>query len=840
MKSRFFTLSTVQVGASILSASLAPIVATAQSDAEANGGSLEVVLVTAQRREQALADVPISMEALSGEAISQQGFVDVEAMSKFSPSLNINASNQNNQGMRMRGVGTDSNSLSIEQAVPIFIDGVVFGRGSNAFAAFLDIQRVEVLKGPQPIYFGQNATAGAISIVSRRPGDTWEGYVQAEAGSNNRISGEGAVGGPLSDSFGIRLAGKYEEDEGFMTDAITGNPFPRREAKAGRVMATWKPTEQLGIVAKVETTNVLSGGRAIKPVGITPRNDVGMNVLFTDAFTGVSWAHYDLDRLNRLDNNLGIAEGPSFLSPPRTVIRGAAVGSLNTTSPIADLTGIADQIDFTSRGDMDLTHGFMEINYEFANEIALTGNSGFSMLDRTFLQQFGGGGPFIFTSTERFEDVTQLSQELRLTSPSGGFLEWVGGVYYQTIEMETGSRSYRSRLNPAPSFGGTISHNNGIDHQEDDTWLSAFANFTFNIVESFSIDAGARWTKVEKDGGVVGLGSLWTRAGVPILPAPGSTPAQAITQLNGARPDGVTPWAPTGESIAAKFEDTNVSPQVVLRWRPTADLSLYAKYAESFKAGGFDSSVSQVITPVEAFVFDSEFSENYEIGARATFLNGRLVLNGTLFENTFSDMQVSAFNDALLTTTITNVAEQRVRGLEFDGQLRVTDDLSLSLSGALMDGEIVKFPGAPCTTAERDFGLCTGPGAGGTIDRSGQDSLYTPDWSAILGVDYSRPVTDSLEISFNANYLYSSGYETGYDQVIGYDAYDDLSLNLGIGTISGSWRVAAYARNVLEPLPSYRAENDRNILTGFGGAMVSLSASNFASYGVQLRVNFGQ
>ncbi|NNE37625.1 MAG: TonB-dependent receptor plug domain-containing protein, partial [Gammaproteobacteria bacterium] len=163
--------------------------------------TLEEIIVTAQRREQSLQEVPISITTVSAAEILQQGFREMEDIESFVPSVEIEA-NLHDTSITIRGMGNDVANMSVEQSAPMFVDGVTFGRGSMIDIAFLDIERIEVLAGPQPIAFGQNAVAGAFSVTTKKPTAEWEGDITAEAGNFGRLSVEGGVGGPISDTWG--------------------------------------------------------------------------------------------------------------------------------------------------------------------------------------------------------------------------------------------------------------------------------------------------------------------------------------------------------------------------------------------------------------------------------------------------------------------------------------------------------------------------------------------------------------------------------------------------------------------------------------------------------------
>lgn len=205
------------------------LVLTSASNLQAQ--QLEEVIVTAQRREQSLQEVPISIHAVSGLELNKQGFRTMEDLGQFSPSVEMNES-LHEWSVTIRGMGNDVAAMAVEQSAPIFVDGVHMGRPSMIKGAFMDVERVEVLTGPQPIYFGQNATAGAFSITTKKPTDEWEGDATAEFGNFGRINFKGGIGGPITDTLGIRVAGQWDSTGGHLTDYYTGNKFPTARIQA--------------------------------------------------------------------------------------------------------------------------------------------------------------------------------------------------------------------------------------------------------------------------------------------------------------------------------------------------------------------------------------------------------------------------------------------------------------------------------------------------------------------------------------------------------------------------------------------------------------------------------
>ncbi len=790
-------------------------------------GALEEIVVTAQRRVQSLQDVPISIESFSGKDLAAQGFRDLGAMSAFTPSLIVSDQQQNSQGISIRGVGTSTNVLAIEQSVAMFLDGIHLGRGSNIFNAFMDVDRVEMLRGPQPVYFGQNASAGAISVISRKPTPEWEGELSLEAGNNKTYMGEAGAGGPITDTLGIRLAGKYDTSEGYMTDIITLKKFPAREAYAGRATLLWEPVENFQATAMISYTNVQRNGDARKPVACVARDDKKIGAMLSGAFNAVDVrslaAQYELCEL---DNKYGLNNAPPWFKAPLTVLD--SIGAPPTFA--ADLSVIANELPVGPFSILEQTSTSIELNYTFANDILLTSQTAYTKLDREFARDGQGIGPFLTTGNNRWEFLDQWSQELRLTSPSGGFLEWMVGLFAQDVNLNTGSNSYRAGID-----GLTVARSNiqGNRHGEDDRWYSAFAAFTFNVSEDWSLDLGGRYTDIKKDGIVRGVRGFWLRADGTIITGAAGHGVTAVAH---------TPISFTNQMTVGLFEDKKFNPQIVLRWRPTSEISTYARYATGMKAGGFDSSVTNVVVD-GAFVFNSEDAENWELGMKGSLLDGQINYGANLFWTEFTNMQVSATNQDTGLTATTNVAAQRVRGLEFDGRYAVSDQLQLSVSGAIMDSLILSYPGANCTEDEvfrwtaGDREACPGRNltpSRSITDRSGENPPDVPDWAVNLRTTYWMPVLDQYKATVNVNGMISDGYKLGYDGVFQMKTHADLNLTLGYGVLDDTWLVSAYARNILHPRQKYFAEfnHSNDTLATF------FSARDFMTYGLSFKYSY--
>ena len=311
---------------------------------------------------------------------------------------------------------------------------------------------------------------------------------------------------------------------------------------------------------------------------------------------------------------------------------------------------------------------------------------------------------------------------------------------------------------------------------------------------------------------------------------------------------------PFGPENGGNFNQQEFMPQVTFRYRPNDDHSLFARYAESFKAGGFDTGVQSLPGDVDELRFGPESGWTIEFGSKGNLWDGRARYDVTVFQTTFEDFQVQAPTGQLENPFIAiNAGEQTVTGIEAGLTAAVSNNLTLSTAIALMDGEFSFFPGAGCNRPEfrdRDTGPCisendpegiANPELVGTIDRSGTPSPKTPDYKIVFGIDWERPVFNGYLLSVNARGYISDGFITdtsGFDPVLSMDEHEDLNLTVGIGPANGPWVLSIYGRNLLEPQISYFPQFEDPALDD-GLITQYVSRNSFATYGLKFQYNFG-
>jgi outer membrane receptor protein involved in Fe transport len=933
---RVFSICIASLGGVVF---LQPATVAAQQQREAR--VLDEITVTAQRRVQSLQEVPLAVEVFAGSEIRKQGFRDLDDLANFSPTVLIEPRVQD-QDVAIRGFGTTGNTLTHDQAAPFFVDGIHFGRQSQVKLAFLDVESLEVLKGPQPVYFGQNATAGAFNIRSKRPGDTWEGYANAELATNNTNEMTFGVGGPINDEWGIRVAGAHETSDGYMKYVATGKLYGAYENNSGRVMLTFEPNDRLSMMAKVDNMRIrkdgeteylcLTDGPLLSGRGgpFDDPNEPPGNELSVWSQEGEPFVDYtpwdqpflplDDSRKNGcFETNRATSQGGPYFDPA------PGIRQYSGNRGFVDMRSAADAFTKSIGGKgilgyerLDGVNTAFELIYTFDNDIMVEWLSGTSSYERDYAID-NRNGPFFTNLQHRDEDFDQWSTELRITSALGKKLEWTAGAFYQNTDLVAFSSSMRANVRQSQRF-------NDITEEVDFTGL--FAKVTFNISDTVAIDIGGRHQDVDKFATVEGHAASWIFTVCPDEEGcdPGLTPVSVtfdpvldgyagcegenergdvycLVDPSTARlflpvPDGALLYAmpfretrnvppswswgnaiPVGLTAkdyavrvdrgegpwAERFTESGFSPQVALRWNIRDNITMYARYAESFKIGGFDTGQSSIPTDVEELTFETEDAEQIELGIKGTVLNGRFSFDADIFELEFPNLQVSVLSPDPEQTSAAGNAGQRVRGFEFNTRFAATDNLLLGFAGALMDGEMTRFPGAGCTDSEisqalsdpdapcefyedgvRILGDPDNPLDAGTavddytaiINRTGLPAPRTPDWKFILTADYNVPFRSKYEINASAKAFFSDGYVVnveGFGNIVDYTTHEDLNLMLGIRNIDKGWGIYGFARNLLEARPTYHPEND---VFPNGTQAAFLAPSAFTSYGVKFEYVF--
>lgn len=755
--------------------------ATAQDGPRpAQGQQLETVISTARQRQEELKDIPVVATAFTPAALERYAIDDLQKVAQATPQMIIgNGSSGAGPVLYIRGVGSNGGSAGFDPAVGIVIDGVFYSRGRFVMQGFFDMAGVEVLKGPQALYYGKNNSAGLISMRTATPGDEFEALARVgyefEA---DEIMSEAVVSAPLSDKFGIRLAVRYSDMKGWMRNDpqprsgvdplgfdLPGTSHPRtpgEEELLGRLTLRWTPTDNLEAIVKVNGARNSDNGRIIgsqisicNGPGGRPQPIFGVEELFDDCKQNFqqSIGDYPAEMLAAEPPEFG-GDGELF-----TKYRSLAVsGNVTYTADKFTVTSVTGYIDFKTR---------------------YLSNADFSAV---------GQIPF-FES----EDYSAFSQELRVLTTFDGPLNFMVGAYYQDVDFTFRNSSKVAPLPPDPVTGRyfTWDKNSVTDGK---TW-SAYAEAIWNVTDELELAGGARYTKETKK-------ALFTPSYIHSF---------------------LVPAVFDPRQISNRFSDSNVSPQVTVTWRPTDDWTLFAAYKTGFKSGGVDASHIPGVGFDDAdLVFKSEEAEGFEVGAKASLLDNRLRTNLTLYYYTFDNLQVQQLNPITTVFFIGNAAKARTQGVEWDFDWLVAEPLTLRGAVAYNKGRYVEFF-ANCyggQTVEEGCVHDVNPASGlpTTQDRAGDQRVRSPDWYASLGFTYETPVFNGWMAAVSVDGIYSSSYGLDEQGTPGgrQKSYATLDANLRLSDDKDRWEFSLIGRNLTnEPIATFG--NARPLTGGTAG-----------------------
>jgi len=689
----------IQTGliASIATVALAAPAIAGQANS-VSGSDENVIVVTAQKREQDVQDVPISMVVVSGQQLTTMGIQDFNQLARFVPNFYVQTTPGNN-AFYIRGIGSTPGNLAFEQTVGLFVDGVYGGHARQFQAPFLDVARIEVMRGPQGAIVGKNTSAGAISVVTARP--TRELQAAAEASYAFDPGGTrlyGMVSGPVTDVVAVRVAAQYEDNDGYIENLILGGDETKRKTLFGRASVLIDSGGPVDLLLKVEGGRVDLTGTASERI-LTPADpDLKRS---TGGFPG--FVDKDFDNTNNFN--------------------AAATANIELGEHVlTSITGYSSY-DFEKRLDADF-------------------------------------GPTPFFASSFAEKFSQMSQELRLASPTTGAVEYIVGGYFHVNDYDL-LQSTLIRFGP---FNGRADR---VFRQENVVW-SGFGSATWHIAESLRLTGSLRYTYDRK------------RANQTRLNTGRVLPTWIATPLSGNRTE--REW----------------DPSVALQWNVTPDAMLYASYGQGSKAGGFVGA--QATTTPAQFEIEPEKADTFEVGAKLALLDRRLRLNMAVFRTDFENLQVSSF-DATTTSFITsNAGKARSQGFEGDVSFNILEGFFLTGSLAYLDAKFLDFPGAQCPFDNPGCVPANNNAAGRPLPRS-------PKWSGTLNADVTVPISGSLEFNANGGMTFRSfAYlEESFNPAAGQDAFAMFDFRGAIRSADKRWELALLGKNLTNRITASHA-----------------------------------
>ena len=726
------------------------------ADEASSGVSDAEIIVTARRRDERLIDAPVAITALGGAALDNYAVTDFNDIAQLVPTMVAGkAASGSSASIFLRGVGSTALSAGFDQSVSFVVDGMPMSRGREIGLSQYDVQRVEVLKGPQALFFGKNATAGLIAVTTNNPRDVFEAGFKAGYGFEAQEKyGEGYISGPLTDGLRARLAFRISDSEGAFTNTAAEtytDPFGlqrHRNSKHrgyGRTYSVrstieWDATDNLSFQVKSGYTDQKDGG----PTDIIERICGGGRTVPFAAN--------------------GIPPSPNA----DCFINGRSDSS---TIPVEVAT-----LDYRYAGDgrmySRLKSGFGILTATLTSDVFdVTSITSYYRFKQNDLNNVSGEAyPATFS---QLADYRQTAEELRFQSKWDGPVNVLFGLFASSNKFIFNTDAY---IFPLPAAAAsttyvTFKRNNGFSGSS----MSAFGEVTANLTDSLELAGGARWSYESRDSFQQSLAA---------------NPAFAAAFPGGLRLDD-------------RYRETDVSPQVTLRYKPSRDLTFYAAYKEGFKSGGFN--ISQTLTraaTVAAGEFGAERARGGEVGARAILMGGALSLNATAYYYDYLDLQVQNFDPVTIGQVVANAGTLRVKGIEGDFNWR-SGGFSLRGAAAYNDATYKDYVGQ-CyggqTIAQGCNLLAPAPGAAFTSqDYDGLTPPKAPRFAGRLGASYEVELSGSgLRLEASGDMSYSSKYN--FSDTLRPDAvqpsFTKFDASLRLKGPEDRWTLALIGRNL--------------------------------------------
>jgi iron complex outermembrane receptor protein len=736
----------------------------------AASGVIEEIVVTARQRSESLQDAPVTITALSSDTIERLALNNLDQMSDLVPNLLVSYGSSGGAAtVTLRGIGTGSGSAGFSSAVGLLIDDVHFERGRWVQGGMVDLDQVEVLKGPQSLYYGKNNTAGLIILRTRDP------VVGAETEANFKVGYEfdaaeylveGGVSTSLSDTFAIRFAGRYtEQTDGWITNnageqidplfgylipgAGSNRELPKLKDIMGRFTAIWEPNDQFKAKLKTSITSTEDGGplyhdQLTECFGADGRPQLVFGVP----------APFDDCKANFTRSKTNISAGM--------------------------MAGEPDELgDGTTFTEYDAYRISLRLDYEF-DQFTLTSVTGFAHYDSSLLDNatFAGDGQVPFFEQT---DHDSISQELRIQTQFDSPVNFLGGLLYSNKDL-----FFRDSARVAPfaadSRNGRQWTWDKVANQESESF-SAYGEIVWDITDTVELAGGARYTDEERD-------FVFT-----------------VPHLHEFF-DVFVPGILSSQTLEGVFKDDNISPQVTLSWSPEENVTLFGAYREGFKSGGFDAShtlsASAVIDDIR---FESEEADGFEFGIKSRWLDDSVQVNATAYFFDYSNLQVTSLDTETTQFRIQNAAAASTEGVEVELSWAPRDDLMLrsfiNYNVAKYEEFLTNCHAGQSIEAGCDQVFNAGTGRFVSQDVGGTHVPISPDWSATLGMTYDLDMGGSgWQASLDLDGRYSGSYSRSLLRLPNSkaDSYVILDGTLRFYSPDEHWQISLIGRNLFDKL----------------------------------------
>jgi iron complex outermembrane recepter protein len=741
------------------------------------------IIVTAQKREERLRDVPMSITAATSEQLQSRGVTTTDDLAKIVPGF---AAQKTNNGLPIyfiRGVGFFDASLGVSPAVTVYSDQAPIPFTPMARGAILDLERVEVLKGPQGTLFGQNATGGAINYISAKPTDSFEAGVNLQFGRFAALNTEGFVSGPLSSTVSARVAVRGESSSNWQSNYANGDKIGERRFINGRAIVDFKPSDNARFELQVTGWRDKSDSQQPQLTRYIPQTPVsagGRPTVFPIASFAIA------------PNNPRAAAwdpGRSFARDDWYV--GASL-----------------------RGDVDLS-----------DTITLTSISSYGKY-RTALPQDGDATIFALDLVTTRGSIKTYSQELRIAQSQGAFQWMLGGNYQNDRTSER--QAFDPVVDSNEQLFGIPWDSFGMRNDQRIKTASVFASAQFQLSDTLTVQGSARYSDQKRDyagctadlgdGDIAGAFAFLSFA---LTGTPQTIPAGGCITLNANG----TP----ASIITSELDEDNFSWRGSVNWNPSDSALVYANITKGYKAGSFPTLAAAVSTQLAGIKQESVLA--YEIGTKIELADRKVQIDGAAFYYDYTDKQLTGFQSIFPfgpLPSLVSIPKARVQGVELNVILRPVAGLTLTVGGSHLKTKVLRDPPAPI-----------GPfGGAGTF--VGQRFPLTPKWQGVADLEYRFPALSNGDAFFGATLAGRTGSssvlfgqqpaQAALEQLLVSNGYATLDLRAGIDLDANDMRVEIWGRNVTNRYYSINNIRSADSVFRFAGQP--------ATYGISLNYRF--
>jgi len=700
---------------------------------------IDEIIVTAQKRSENLQEAALAITAISGDLLREDDISNLQDIGNRTPGMTFAAFSPGQPEIAIRGIGTKEDGASASDSVVVSIDDVyIAARTAQVFDIF-DLERVEVLRGPQGTLYGKNSIGGSINFVTTKPGEDTEVRFRQTVGDYGRFDTAGMLSGKIAENLFGKVSFSRRKFDGYFKNVLVGSDLFGQQLGGGntfayRGMLRWTPSEDLEVIFAADGADDNMGDSNREPVGSAgPLHDCGCAsdpIAVNNALGGGTTA------FDSLSNVEGFTD--------------------------RDVEGYSLKINWDQGwGTLTSISAYRKSDFDWLEDSeGLPGSNTFVAFNVP-----GGTAGFVAPATEGFafdvddaaiEHTKQLTQELRATSNGESAFNWVVGAFYSHEETD------RTESYFFPSIGVTINGENigsdmdSFQTNESDSF-AVYADGSYEVSEDFTVSAGIRYSTEKKD-----------------------MTAEAVVN------SGIGLLLQDFDKVSASDRWSNVSWRVVGKYQVTEGSMVYGSISTGFKSGGFTGSAStaaRASTP-----FDQEKATNFEVGVKSQFWDNRARVNVAAFYTDYKDLQVTRFfqpeGSGFGEFITENAGKAEIKGVEAEVTFLVTEGLQVGGSYAYLDAEYTEFTGTP--------------GVGGTGDFTGNRLRQAPEHSVNMYAKYTHRLDDGGELSAKVDYRYQSlsFYDPNNNDITTIPAYDLWDGRLAWNSPDGKWELAAWIKNI--------------------------------------------